>query len=270
MVYEVDDSTNYISAGGVKKITDTIQTKLNNHIILENNPHKVTKEQVKLGLVTNAEMDDYPDDTDNYVKSRGVKTAINTVQVSLDTHKNASNPHNITGATIGLGRVVNADMDTEPKLNSTNYVTSGGVALALAELSNSISNDINIINSALNLKITKNDIPTHLESFSNANTKYITAEQIPAEYVTDEKLLAKKYLTTIPAEYVTETELNAKGYLTTHQDISGKVDRTELSVVATSGSYNDLFDKPTLLQGEKGEQGIPGERGENGKSAFDI
>lgn len=270
MVYEVEDSTNYISAGGVKKITDFIQTKLNNHIILENNPHQVTKEQVGLDLVENKAMDEIPANTDNYVKSRGVKIALDSIQLALDTHKNTLNPHKITKETVELDKVINAAMDTEPTLASSNYVTSGGVALALAKLNNSISNDISVINSALNLKITKNDIPTHLESFSNANTKYITAEQIPAEYVTDEKLLAKKYLTAIPAEYITETELIAKGYLTTHQDISGKVDRTELSEVATSGSYNDLIDRPTLLQGEKGEQGIPGERGENGKSAFDI
>ena len=35
-------------------------------------------------------------------------------------------------------------------------------------------------------------------------------------------------------------------YLTEHQDISGKVNRTELATVATSGSYNDLTNKPTI------------------------
>ena len=35
-------------------------------------------------------------------------------------------------------------------------------------------------------------------------------------------------------------------YLTSHQDISGKVNRTELATVATSGSYNDLLNKPTI------------------------
>ena len=35
-------------------------------------------------------------------------------------------------------------------------------------------------------------------------------------------------------------------YLTEHQDISGKVNRTELATVATSGSYNDLKNKPTI------------------------
>lgn len=39
---------------------------------------------------------------------------------------------------------------------------------------------------------------------------------------------------------------NDAGYLTTHQDISGKADKSSLSTVATSGSYNDLKDTPTI------------------------
>lgn len=46
------------------------------------------------------------------------------------------------------------------------------------------------------------------------------------------------YLTSIPSEYVTESELNAKNYATT----------SSLAKVATSGSYNDLSNKPTILQ----------------------
>lgn len=35
-------------------------------------------------------------------------------------------------------------------------------------------------------------------------------------------------------------------YITEHQDISGKANISDLSEVATSGSYNDLFDKPEI------------------------
>lgn len=35
-------------------------------------------------------------------------------------------------------------------------------------------------------------------------------------------------------------------YLTQHQDISGKVNYTDLASVATSGSYDDLSDKPVI------------------------
>lgn len=39
---------------------------------------------------------------------------------------------------------------------------------------------------------------------------------------------------------------NDSGYLTQHQDISGKANAADLATVATSGSYNDLADKPTI------------------------
>lgn len=46
------------------------------------------------------------------------------------------------------------------------------------------------------------------------------------------------YLTSIPSEYVTESELTTA--------ISGKADTSSLSKVATSGSYTDLSNKPTI------------------------
>ena len=39
---------------------------------------------------------------------------------------------------------------------------------------------------------------------------------------------------------------NDSGFLTQHQDISGKANTADLAPVATSGSYNDLSDKPTI------------------------
>ena len=39
---------------------------------------------------------------------------------------------------------------------------------------------------------------------------------------------------------------NDVGYLTSHQDISGKANTADLATVATSGSYNDLTNKPTI------------------------
>lgn len=79
---------------------------------------------------------------------------------------------------------------------------------------------------------------------------------------------AGDYLTSIPEEYITETELNSKGYAqvadipTNTSDLtndSGFITKdtsnltnytptSELSTVATSGSYNDLTNKPTIPQ----------------------
>lgn len=48
------------------------------------------------------------------------------------------------------------------------------------------------------------------------------------------------------SDYATESWVENKGYLTEHQDISGKADKSSLAAVATSGSYNDLSNKPTI------------------------
>ena len=46
--------------------------------------------------------------------------------------------------------------------------------------------------------------------------------------------------------YATETWVSNQGYLTSHQDISGKANSADLAIVATSGSYTDLTNKPTI------------------------
>lgn len=46
--------------------------------------------------------------------------------------------------------------------------------------------------------------------------------------------------------YATQTWVQNQGYLTSHQDISGKADSSSLALVATSGDYTDLTNKPTI------------------------
>ena len=46
--------------------------------------------------------------------------------------------------------------------------------------------------------------------------------------------------------YATEQWVENKHYLTQHQDISGKANTADLAAVATSGSYNDLSNKPII------------------------
>lgn len=103
---------------------------------------------------------------------------------------------------------------------------------------------------------------------------YLT--EIPAEYVTETELNGKGYLTAVPDEYITETELNGKGYITsaaltgyaktadvpantsdltndsgfitnTVNNLTNYTLTSGLSAVATSGSYNDLTNKPTII-----------------------
>jgi hypothetical protein len=161
-------------------------------------------------------------------------------------------------------------MDTVPTENSSNYVTSGGVATALKDVKALLNTEVLTLNSSIDTKLNKTDLPKYLSDFSNDKTNYITVNDIPEYYVTEKMLDDRKYLTSIPLNYVTTEELASRNYLTTHQDISGKANKSELSLVATTGSWNDLKDKPQLLNGEKGDKGDRGEKGDNGASAYQV
>ena len=49
--------------------------------------------------------------------------------------------------------------------------------------------------------------------------------------------------------YATEEWVETRGYLTEHQDIKGKVNKTDLANVAFSGNYSDLKGKPEIPEG---------------------
>jgi hypothetical protein len=270
IIDEVKESDDYVSSRGVKIAIDAVQKDLTSHKDNTENPHIVTAFQVGLGNVKNFDMDDIPSDTDNYVKSRGVKTAIDTVQFNLNSHTSASNPHKISAATLGLGDVVNAGLDYIPWPESNNYITSGGVYSAINNAKTSLTTEIDSIKTALKTKITIEDISKDLKDYSNSTTKFITVEEIPDKYITKDILNSKNYLTEIPEEYVTHTSLAQKGYLTAHQSLEEYSKTSKFSQVAFTGSYNDLIDKPVLIPGEQGEQGIQGEKGDPGKSAYEI
>ena len=103
----------------------------------------------------------------------------------------------------------------------------------------------------------------HAPSNAQKNSD-ITKTEIEAKLIGDIATHThSQYLTSIPSEYITETELNDKGYATedfvtetvnnasisggyTHPETHPASMITGLSTVATSGSYNDLTNKPTI------------------------
>lgn len=81
-------------------------------------------------------------------------------------------------------------------------------------------------------------VPTRTSQLTN-DSGFLTA--IPSQYVTDTELsdelayyVAKTYLDSVLMDYATTTQLNAKA------------NTADLATVATSGSYNDLANKPTI------------------------
>lgn len=77
-----------------------------------------------------------------------------------------------------------------------------------------------------------NQMPTKISDLQN-DANYIDASGAPVQSVNNQT-----------GDVVITAQ--SLGALTQHQDISGKADKSELSAVATSGSYNDLTNKPTI------------------------
>ena len=87
----------------------------------------------------------------------------------------------------------------------------------------------------------KTDIPDVSNFITSIPEEYITEEELNAKgYLTEHQDLSSyalktdipdtsNFLTSIPEEYVTDTELNAKGYLTKHQDLSNYYNKEEVS-----------------------------------------
>lgn len=109
------------------------------------------------------------------------------------------------------------------------------LSIADAEATYATNNSVDI---KLDNKANLDDIPTNVSQLTN-DAGYITG--VPDNYVTDEKLAEKNY--------VSSTELAEKDYATNAAvttALAAKADTSSLATVATSGSYNDLNDKPTI------------------------
>ena len=79
---------------------------------------------------------------------------------------------------------------------------------------------------------------------------YALKTEIPSlsGYATETWVNSQGFLTTHQslADYATQAWVKEQGYLTEHQSLTGYVKDSSLATVATSGSYNDLSDKPTI------------------------
>lgn len=62
----------------------------------------------------------------------------------------------------------------------------------------------------------------------------------------EQQVAAKGFIKSANIPTKTSDLTNDSGFLTAHQDISGKANTADLATVATSGSYNDLTNKPTI------------------------
>ena len=156
-----DEIYRYVDAWGesLQDITDGIQQQLDAHMSDFNNPHRVTKAQVGLGLVENLPLAttviaNAGVSNAHYVTPLTVKSMIDLHAVTpLNSHKSdKANPHSVTKTQVGLGVVENYPVATvlqaEQGIIGTVYMTPVLVSRAIAvqavlPLNNHISDKTN-------------------------------------------------------------------------------------------------------------------------------
>lgn len=89
-------------------------------------------------------------------------------------------------------------------------------------------------------------VPTAVSAFTN-DAGYLTSHQDISALATKSEIPDVSGFYTKPAGGIPAEDL-AETYLTQHQDISGKANSADLAAVATSGSYNDLLNKPAAIE----------------------
>lgn len=165
---------------------------------------------------------------------------------------------------------------TPSTLESQNHLTTGDKYLKFVVNTSDNSGATNLVIPVNDLidSYTADETTMHLDSNNVFSVKSVPASKItgtlPANQVTHQDISGKVNISDIVDNLnstATNKPLSANQgkaikilidgkantshthsqYLTAHQDISGKANTADLATVATSGSYNDLTNKPTSM-----------------------
>lgn len=249
---------------------DNLNTALTSHKNSKNNPHTVTKVQVGLGncdntsdankpisTATQSALDSLSTEISNETKrakaieeelseditseSLRATKAENTITSNLTAHTtNTNNPHNVTKAQIGLSNVDNtADLNkpistaTQNALNNKadKATTLAGYGITDAYTKTEIDNKISSVYKFKGSVEDVEDLPADGNTVGDVYNVIVTGDNYAWTEEGWDKLAGDVDLT----PYLLKTEAES-----TYAKISS------LSTVATSGSYNDLLNKPTI------------------------
>ena len=223
-----------------------------------------------------AKISDLTDDSGHYTKPNGgipktdLSSDIQTLLENADTViQDVSDMQDaVTGLTNRLNALADSDDTTLDQMSEiVTYIKNNkslidGITTGKVSVSDIVDN---LTSSATNKPLSAKQgkalkdlingivIPTNVSAFTN-DAGYLTSETDPTVPAWAKASVKPTYTaaevgalpdtTTIPSKVSQLT--NDSGFLTEHQDISGKANAADLSTVATSGSYNDLSNKPTI------------------------
>lgn len=224
------------------------QSDLDSHVDNKSNPHNVTKAQVGLGNVDNTSDKNKPVSDAQQAALDNLKSELSETIVSeakewivADEDGNIVakvDSNGLETTTVTAKAVIINGTDVKAALDSigsdiTN-ITEGDIVVA--EANHAVSAD-----TATNANHATN--ADHASSADTASDSSKFGGQLPSyyakadhdhnEYVTEDELNGKGYLTSVPSEYITETELNSKGYLT-EGNLSSYAKKTEIPTVVNN------------------------------------
>ena len=199
----------------------------------------ITKKYFDSNIPKSSDLTDYAKKTDLPKKASDVGAdATGTAASKVNEHNTSASSHSdmrslITNLTTKLNTLADSDDTTLDQLS---------------EIVAYIKNNKSLIDGITTSKLNISDVADNLTT--NIANKVLSAKQgvelkklidaITVPTKVSQLTNDSKFLTSVPAEYITEDELNTKGYLTKHQDISGKVDKVEgkgLSTVDFTTTY---------------------------------
>ena len=247
-----------------------ITTNLTGHINNKENPHTVTKAQIGLNNVDNTSdlnkpistatqsaLDSLSTEINNEVtrakaieeelseditsESLRATNAENTITSNLTAHTtNTNNPHNVTKSQIGLSNVDNTADVNKPISTATQNA-----------LNNKADKATTLSGYGITDVYTKTEIDSKISSVYKFKGSVEDVEDLPA----DGNVVGDVYNVIITGDNYAWTEdgwdklagdIDLTPYLLKSEAQSTYATISSLSTVATSGSYNDLLNKPTV------------------------
>lgn len=226
-----DDSTHRV-------VTDAEKSAWNAKADISDIPTKVSELTNDSGYLTSAPVASVNGKTGAVILSASEvgADASGTASSTVSTHNTSTSAHNdirnlISGLTTRLNVLADSDDTTLDQMSEiVTYIKSNKTLIE--EVTTNKVNVSDIINN-----LTTNVSNKPLSSAQGVALKaLIDAITVPTKV--SELTNDKGYLTTIPSEYITENELSAKGYLTEHQSLDAYAKTADLGNLASKDTVS--------------------------------